>query len=457
VRVVIPLTGSRGDVQPYVALGVGLQAAGHEVCLVTHDDFGPFVRGRGLSFVPAGGDSRALHQTETGRRMLNAGRNCFLFLREFVRLRQPLYEGLTARCLEACRTADLVLLTPTAFLPALSVAEKLGLPACSVTYLPTTPSRAVPFWLFPDAPAWLPGRSSYRWASYLLGGEYAWLLARPAMNRVRRDVLGLPPLPILASPRLIRDMPTLHGYSPRVAPRPADWPEHHHVTGYWFLDGEHRRPGWRPPPGLADFLDSGPPPVVVGFGSMPDARPDETARLVVAALDRVGQRGVLLTGWGGLAEVPASDRVFVTEAAPHDWLFPCAATVVHHGGAGTTAAGLRAGVPSVLVPFAADQFFWARRVFALGVGARAVPRRRLTADRLVGALRAVLGDGSLRRRAAALGAQIRAEDGVGQAVRLLERYAVPGDHRGTARTLAAPRPAPPPEAARPVQADLLPG
>lgn len=435
MRIVIPTTGSRGDVQPYLALGKGLRDAGHEVRLVTHDDFERPARSLGLDLYPVGQSSRALHQAEEGRRMARSGGNPFTFLRSFGRLRLPLIADLMARSAEAARAADLVLLTPTAYLVGLSVAEKYNLPAWSTTFLPSCANRCLPLCFFPEAPEWLPGRRLYNIATYLLGGEYLWQLVRTTVNRARREVLGLPPLPLLGPPRKRIDLvPTLHGYSRHVVDRPTDWGPHHHLTGFWFLQDQ---PGWQPPPELSAFLADGPAPVCVGFGSVPDASVEERTQLILAALGKTGQRGILLTGWGGAGKVKSSRRLFVTEAVPHSWLFPRVAAVVHHGGAGTTAAGLRAGLPSILIPYTADQFFWGRRVAALGVGPRAIPRQRLTLSRLIDALRAATAGPEMSLRAAALGEKLRAEDGVRQAVELLVRT-----QPAAKATVCAPTPAP---------------
>jgi UDP:flavonoid glycosyltransferase YjiC (YdhE family) len=181
-------------------------------------------------------------------------------------------------------------------------------------------------------------------------------------------------------------------------------------------------PDWRPPDEIVDFLADGPPPIYVGFGSMAPADAERLTGIAVEALARVGRRGLIVGGWAGLGRAVGSDRVLVTDAIPHDWLFPRMAAVVHHGGAGTTAAGLRAGVPTVAVPFFAEQPFWASRVHALGAGPRPIPRRRLTVDRLADAMRVAVEDDGIRARAGRLGEQIRAEDGVGRAVELLRLH-----------------------------------
>ena len=172
---------------------------------------------------------------------------------------------------------------------------------------------------------------------------------------------------------------------------------------------------------MKDFLEAGSPPVYIGFGSMSSREPEATTRLVIEALRRVGQRAILLSGWGGLQKTDLPDMVFMGESLPHAWLFPRVAAVVHHGGAGTTAAGLRAGVPSITVPFFGDQPFWGRRIAELGVGPEPIPRRRLTVERLASAIQQAVGDDGMRLRAAKLGARIRAEDGIAGAVEIIRQ------------------------------------
>jgi len=186
----------------------------------------------------------------------------------------------------------------------------------------------------------------------------------------------------------------------------------------WFLGP----PGdWTPPNSLTAFLEAGPRPVYVGFGSMSSRRPEETTELILQALAEAKQRAVLLSGWSGLRTANLPDTVFMLDSIPFSWLFPRVAAVIHHGGAGTTAAGLRAGVPSLVVPFFGDQFFWGRRVAALGVGPEPIPRKELTAERLARAIERALTDQSMRQRSADLGASIQAEDGVARAVAVVQR------------------------------------
>jgi UDP:flavonoid glycosyltransferase YjiC (YdhE family) len=200
-----------------------------------------------------------------------------------------------------------------------------------------------------------------------------------------------------------------------IAP-PPDWNDNIHVTGYWFLDSAE---DWTAPSALTDFLESGPPPVYIGFGSMGNRKPAETTDLVLDALRRIDQRAILLSGWGGLHETDLPDSVFMIDSVPHSWLFSRVAAIVHHGGAGTTAAALRSGSPSVIVPFFGDQPFWGRRVAELGVGPSPIPRQKLTAERLARAIRQALTDNEMRQRAAQLGSRIRLEDGIARAAAVI--------------------------------------
>jgi sterol 3beta-glucosyltransferase len=191
-----------------------------------------------------------------------------------------------------------------------------------------------------------------------------------------------------------------------------------HVTGYWFLD---RKTDWQPPAELVRFLEAGTPPVYVGFGSMSGTKAQERAKIVLEALDQTGQRGLLASGWGGLQAADLPDSVFMLEQVPHDWLFPQVSAVVHHGGAGTTAAGLRAGKPTLIVPFIADQPFWGKVVDEAGLGPQPIPQKKLTATTLSAAIRQMVSEDDMRRRAEAVGEKIRAEDGIGSAVQLISR------------------------------------
>ena len=248
--------------------------------------------------------------------------------------------------------------------------------------------------------------------------QVMWQGIKAADNTARQTVLKLPRAPFFGpyrSRRLRQDL-TLYGFSPAVIPRPADWGGRTHVTGYWFLDPA---PGWTPPADLVAFLQNGPPPVYVGFGSMGSRKPEETTDMVLQALAETGQRGVLLAGWEGMRAERLPDSVYLAGPVPHSWLFPKMAAVVHHGGAGTTAARLMSGVPSVVVPFFGDQGFWGRKVADLGVRPSPVPRKQLSAERLAAAIQQAINDEGMRKRAASIGGQIRAEERAARAAEII--------------------------------------
>jgi UDP:flavonoid glycosyltransferase YjiC (YdhE family) len=393
---------TRGGVQPYTALALGLRDAGHDVRMVVHADAAPGIAARGITAVPLIGRAEEVAR-ESGAAEMGPLRRT-RFMRRMV---DEVVGEQTRQALDGSADADLLVAGVGGSALGRGVAEKLGRPFVEAHLQPIGPSTsAFPGPLVPRVPGWTgaPGvRLSHRLSA--LGID---LLVGPAAKRVRAE-LGLParPAPVALG------LPALYGYSPVVVPQPPEWGPDRHVTGYWTLpDGE----GWTPPAELTAFLAAGPPPVCIGFGSMVGDDPAALSALVRDAARRAGMRAVLLSGWGGLdAAAPSSDDLLVLDQAPHDWLFPRCAAVVHHGGAGTTGAGLRAGVPSVLVPFGMDQPFWASRVVALGVGPAPVPRRRLTAEALAAALRATT-DREMRARAADIGTAIRAEDGVGRAV-----------------------------------------
>ena len=408
MRIAIQTLGTRGDVQPYVALGLGLRRAGHDVVLATAAQFGDFVTGHGLPFAPLPNDLLDLMDTPDGRAAM-ASRGSPLAMMRLVRRIKPLVRGLFEAQWLAAEGVEAILYHPKA-VASPAIAERLRIPAFLGFPLPgLTPTRAFPSPMLPFA-----NLGPLNALSHHLFIRYGDRLFREPLARFRDEVLGLSgPASRHAAP-----VAKLYGVSPAVVPRPDDWDADSHLTGYWFLD---EAPGWRPDPGLSAFLNAGAPPVYVGFGSIPSLDPAATTALVVEALARAGLRGVLATGWGGLAPADA-DHIHMLDAAPHAGLFPFMAAVVHHGGAGTTAAALRAGRPSLILPFFGDQPFWGRQVARLGAGPAPIPQRRLGVEGLARAMGQAARDEGMARRAREIGARIRSEDGVGGAVALIEGY-----------------------------------
>jgi sterol 3beta-glucosyltransferase len=300
---------------------------------------------------------------------------------------------------------------------AFALAEKLKIPLLQAYVFPFTPTREFPAALMPNAVNHFGGAVNR--LSHQLFRQMMWQGARGADQLMRQNVLNLPTLPLFGPyhhPHF-QQLPTLYGFSPSVISQPADW-HNAKVTGYWFLDAAS---DWTPPQALIDFLDKGSPPIYIGFGSMGSRKPEETANLVLQALGQTRQRAILLSGWGGMHPETLPDSVYLVDSVPHAWLLPKVAAVVHHGGAGTTAAGLRAGVPSVVIPFFGDQPFWGERVAELGVGPRPIPRKQLSVERLANAIQTVVTNQDMRQRAMTLGKKIQAEKGIANAAAVINQ------------------------------------
>ncbi|QKW39831.1 glycosyltransferase family 1 protein [Actinomadura sp. NAK00032] len=403
-RIVIFAAGSRGDIQPCVALGRALRARGDEVRLVASARYAPMAVAAGLELAPLTADPTEILESDAGQELLAGGRNPVKFLGGFRRILGPMAERLLAECSDACKDADLILGPTLGFLPR-HIGEHLGVPWALIHFQPSEPTGAFPHPFVPQARMLGPwGRR----ASFRAVDEIAWQLSRPFINPWRDASLGLPRLPLRGRRP---DGPVLACFSPAVVPRPADWGPGVHLTGYWFLD----EPEWEPPAELAEFLAAGPAPVYAGFGSMVPKDAAMTDLTVRTALKLAGVRGIVQGD-------PASsdEHVLAVRDVPHAWLFPRMAAVVHHGGAGTTAAGLRAGVPTVVCPFFGDQPYWGERVAALGAGPRPLPFRAMTVPRLAAKIRRAVQDPDIADRADDLGRRIRAEDGVGRAREIID-------------------------------------
>ncbi|HSG24959.1 MAG TPA: glycosyltransferase [Anaerolineales bacterium] len=411
-------TGSRGDVQPYVALAKGLHQAGHTVRFFTHQNFESLVVPHQLKFWPLEVDVQQIAQTEEMRQQV-AGGNFLKLMSQMAKEAKRAAVLAAEGGVAACQGTDLILGGMGGVFNGLALAEKFNLPFLQAYLVPFSPTQEFPSVLVPGLPPFL--SKIFNQPSHHLTRQMIWQGFRSADQLARKEVLGLPPAPYFGpyhSPHLDR-MPTLYGFSPSVISHPQDWGKDIHITGYWFLDAEDH---WTPPDELLNFLNAGPPPVYIGFGSMSNQRPKETTDLIVNALRQINQRGILLSGWGGLQTTELSDSVMMVDSIPHAWLFPRMAAVVHHGGAGTTAAGMRAGVPSLVVPFFGDQPFWGQRIAELGAGPSPIPRKKLTVDCLAQAIHQAVTDDRIRQNAAVLGARIQAEDGVAQAVEIISQF-----------------------------------
>lgn len=406
-RVVVLTIGTRGDVVPYLGLGRRLASAGHRVTVATTARFADAVGAAGLAFheLP-GNDPREVAVSARGRASSRGGMRGMLSATRTAAetMRRPV-----PAMVSAADEADVVLCTAATVLLAAPIAEARGLPCHTLVLQPTEPTRC-------HGPLPLGGRNLGGWLNRAVPTVFARLGLRVFAGLVRgvRADLGLPAEP--GPGYRPGELTVLHGISPTVYPRPSDWRPGVEVVGYWWPPDLAR--SWAPDPELAAFLADGPAPLYIGFGSMGRRQSEGVAAAVGEALRSTGRRAVVARGWAGLT-VDGPDVLHIDDA-PHQWLFPRVAAVVHHAGAGTTAAGLRAGVPAVPVPFAYDQPFWARRLVDLGVAPRTVSAHRLRGARLAAAIVDAVGDPAYRDAAAAIADDLATEDGATRVLELIE-------------------------------------
>lgn len=408
MRITLHTLGTRGDMQPFLALAVGLKTRGHEVRMVAPAQFEEAAAAEGVALHPMPAEFLALVDTPEAKAML-AGEGKSLgagltLMREYKRLSPGLFNA------EWDATRDFrpdVIVHHIKALAAPSIAEKLGVPRMLASPLPGfTPTSDFPSPLFPFRSLGPLNR-----ISHALGLQSSTAAFRGTLRRWRKETLGLAP-----GGKGAALAGTLYAYSPHVVPRPSDWGEDVAVTGYWTLEA----PGWTPDAELATFLEAGDPPIYVGFGSMPGQDPRALTEQIVEGLRRAGKRGVIARAGGALSASVSAEHVHSLEGAPHDRLFPRMSATLHHGGAGTTGAAVRSGKPTAILPFFGDQPFWAHRIAELGVGPAPLDKKRLTADALAEAFRA-MDDPDMRRRAERLGEAVRQENGIGDAIAFIEQ------------------------------------
>ncbi|KAK3642642.1 hypothetical protein LTR56_010690 [Elasticomyces elasticus] len=441
MNVVIHVVGSRGDVQPFVALGKVLKDVyGHRVRLATHPVFKDFVRENGLEFFSIGGDPAqlmafmvknpglmpsfdALRGGDVGKRRKEVGEYLNGSWRSCYEAGDGLGPEATDATIEdwtqhhpATRddsskpfVADCIIANPPSF-AHIHCAEKLGIPLHVMFTMPYSPTQAFPHPLANIQSSNAdPNLTNYM--TYALIDMLTWQGLGDIINRFRQKSLGLEPISLVWAPGMLQRLRVPHTYcwSPALIPKPKDWAQHISISGFFFLN---LASNYTPEPDLKAFLDAGPPPVYIGFGSIVLDDPNKMTELLFEAVKKSGQRALVSKGWGGMGadELGKPDGVFMLGNVPHDWLFKHVSCVVHHGGAGTTAAGITAGRPTVVVPFFGDQPFWGAMVARAGAGPDPLPHKELTADALAEAIKFCLKPES-QERAQELADKIASENG----------------------------------------------
>lgn len=407
MRVTILAFGTRGDIQPFVAYGVALQAAGHTVRIATQASFCNFAAEYGLACAPIAIDLRAAW-AEQKRPGIELG--------AMYQVARRYMEHALLEIWKASEDAEAMIFNYLGRIPGIHIVEKLQVPAYIGLIHPHQMDFFYRYRYFNDfgRPVINVKESA---VDRLMQLTYTWLL-----NQWRKRTLGLTPAPLVGNDRKIvaQKIPALCSWSPTVFPKLSEWPEWFHLTGYWFLN---HPASWHPPADLVDFIAAGLPPVYVGFSGVTHLERKNMTELIVDGLALAGQRGILASGWSDLGRhVTLPNTVYATDAVPHDWLFPQLSVAVHHGGVGTTAAAFRAGIPSVVIPFVVDEPFWAWRINQLGAGPPGIPPKKLTAERLAEAINTAIHNEGMQKRAAALGEKVRAEDGLAHAVALFDEY-----------------------------------
>ncbi|BAY00142.1 putative glycosyl transferase [Mycobacteroides stephanolepidis] len=408
-RIVIAAIGSHGDVAPLTGVGVRLRQAGHQVTVAAFDRFSSLISDSGLCF-------RGI--AEPGAPSQDADVNVTKGLAEFLAPRGMRSLGDAMLSAVQDLAADILLLSPFCELAGHPLAEAKGIPSMGIRLQPCSATAQ-----FPPATlgAWSAGAAGNRLASHA-GARLVDRLYGGVVAGFRRD-LGLPKVSASKSRknRTQSKWTILHGFSTYIVPRPPDWRPGLEVAGYCWPETD---PQWQPTPELTDFLQAGDPPVYFGFGSTMTSAADAArlSELVRGAVHQAGVRGIVQTGWAGInPNDDDDDDILTVGELPHSWLFPRMAAVVHHCGAGTTAAGLRAGVPTVPVPGLGDQPFWAGRLRNLGLSTGTIPQRALTTERLSEAIRAATTDQELKDRVRRAADVIGAEDGAACAVATIDR------------------------------------
>ncbi|KAJ8753643.1 hypothetical protein K2173_025634 [Erythroxylum novogranatense] len=411
LQIVMLIVGTRGDVQPFVAIGKRFQEDGHRVRLATHSNFRDFVLTAGLEFFPLGGDPKVL----AGYMVKNKG-----FLPSTpseIYIQRNQMKEIIFSLLPACQApdpetkvsfkADAIIANPPAY-GHTHVAEALKVPLHIFFTMPWTPTSE-----FPHPLSRVKQSVGYK-LSYQIVDGLIWLGIRDMINEFRKKKLKLRPVTYLSgyysSPS---DLAYGYIWSPHLVPKPKDWGRKIDVVGFCFLD---LASNYKPPEELVNWLENGNAPIYVGFGSLPVQEPEKMTQTIVQALEKTGQRGIINKGWGGLGELAEpKDFVYLLDNCPHDWLFLRCKAVVHHGGAGTTAAGLKAACPTTIVPFFGDQPFWGEQVHAKGVGPAPIPVEEFSLKKLVDAITYML-DPQVKNRAVELAKAMENEDGVTGAV-----------------------------------------
>lgn len=411
-RIVILTYGTRGDVEPFVALGVRLIQFGYSVCLVGPEAFSSLVEDHGLEFQAIQSNSEELGQILADK----AGRNWIKMIMSMTEHVVPLAKNALGVIEQASSGADLIIHSFLMTDAGHTMAKKLGIPDISAQFfpifLPTSEFSAVGL---PD----LPFGKLYRRGSHSLSTAIFRYGPRLIYNKLKKSAPELPDLAPWLLTGSIEDQPhILFAYSRFVLPFPENWPKNALITGYWQLPVPF---GWEPPADLVNFFNDGPPPIYFSPGSMQSNKANQLLNLVIKAAAKSGVRVVLGVPPDAIPNEMQGETIFCVHDVPHAWLFPRMAFILHHGGAGTCGSALSAGIPNTAIPFSIDQFFWAKRLARLGVGPSAPPINQLSENNISVLIVKGMSDPFYKENVVNLSKKINSEYGIENAIHIIRK------------------------------------
>jgi UDP:flavonoid glycosyltransferase YjiC (YdhE family) len=414
--------GTRGDVQPLIPLAERLVQQQYDVTIATHDCFKQLIIDHNLKFCSAGGNPMEILESSAGQELLNSGSNPLLNVFRLVKLAKPIIIEIFQKVFWACSQTDIILGNDVALFLGHYLGKKLNVPHVQIHYYPLHATETMPniyFNLnFLHNHKFIQ-KKIYRLTHFLYEKVFSFLM-QSSISEACTTILNLPAVDSYSS--ALRQTPlTLCAFSPHIVPKPYDWNDRIHLTGYWFLNHEAE---WKAPSQIEKFIKAGSAPIYIGLGSKPTENPKKMTDIIIEALCISGQRGILSTGWKGLSKNYEHENVLFTDYIPFDWLFPKMSMVVHAGGLGTTFCGIRAGIPNIVLPFFDDEPFWANRIHALGIGPKPIPFKEINAKKLAHAINEVISNPRIKKDASFFGKLIDAEKGVEKAVHILNEFII---------------------------------
>lgn len=417
MKISILCVGSTGDVRPCVVLSQGLIKRNHSVTIIADERFRDSVVSSGAEFAAFPGDVDEYMNIVTNPKI--PWYELLRKMREYIARLNPEIEKVLLKNLEG---RDIILYSAPSSSMAVYIAEKFKIPYARIGYYPDMKCSSFTQYVFPKLPLPGPVKRLYNRMSLDISYYNASNMYKKALGNWFKKH-NLPKIKYFYKRSDGKDMDQIMAYSNVIMPRPKEYGDNVHICGYFFED--KKTLDYTPEDKLIEFINAGTAPVYLGFGSMSSGSFDDLRKIIVEALQISGKRAIISKGWGGFSCENLPDNVYMVDYCPHDWLFDRVSAVVHHGGAGTTAAALRAGKPALIVPFGGDQQFWGERIYAMGCGPRFIPRKKINAQNLAKAL-IEMDSPEMQQKARDVAELLSKENGVETACDCIEKIAAEG-------------------------------